>query len=112
MIEIYESHMLKPWLIGKKDYFEDDDQERAPSINNMDSPNRKSPVKRQTSFTGKKMTVEFATVESQQDDLLAQKTFDEFKNELNEWWIDNPTRRDDEDLRGEVADGLTEVRTM
>jgi hypothetical protein len=58
------------------------------------------------------MTVEFATVESQQDDLLAQKTFDEFKNELNEWWIDNPTRRDDEDLRGEVADGLTEVRTM
>mmetsp|Transcript_6151 Transcript_6151/g.11741 ORF Transcript_6151/g.11741 Transcript_6151/m.11741 type:complete len:329 (-) Transcript_6151:1102-2088(-) len=107
MIEIFEAHMLKPWIEGKKDYFEDEDEEPPPNVNNMESPNRKV-IQRQPSLNGKKMTVEFATVESQQDDLEAQKTFDAFKNELNEWWIDNALRREDEDLRGEVADSLTE----
>lgn len=58
------------------------------------------------------MTVATVTVESQHDDLLAEKTFDAFKNELNEWWIENASRRDDEDLRGQVADDFTEVRRL
>jgi hypothetical protein len=115
-IAIFESHALKMWNPGKKDYFEDEDEDGGPNISsnmNMSSPDKKpaagAGIKRQSS--AKKMTVEFATVESQQDDMLAQKTFDAFKDELNEWWLDNALRRDDEDLRGQVADDFTEVLT-
>ena len=107
-IEILEASKLKPWLRDEKDYFEDEDEDTGPNINNMTSPNRKSPViKKQLS--SRKMTVEFTTLESQRDDLEAQKTFEDFKNELNLWWVENPLRRDDEDARAQVADDFTEV---
>lgn len=113
-IEILESHKLKTWQIGKKDFFVDED-EVSPMMNSnsISSPGGEKPgMRKQSSFTGKKTTVEFATVESQKDDQFAEKTFDAFKNELNEWWIDNASQRDDEDLRGQVADDFTEVNNI
>ena len=107
-IEILDSHKLKPWDPGKKDYFVDDDEESV--ANTASLGDRKPAITKQTSF--KKMTVEVATVESQQDDIFAEKTFDAFKNELNEWWIENASQREDEDLRGQVADDFTEVRPL
>jgi len=92
---------------AKKDYFEEDDEETAPNINNLQSSSN-SPDKRGKSPTRKKMTVEFATIDSQKDDLLAQKIFDSFKNDLNQWWVEHPLHRNDEDMRGRVADDLTE----
>lgn len=109
-IEILDSHTLKAWNKGKKDFFEDEDEEAMPHISKLSAPEMKPIIQRQGSL--KKMTVDVATAESQHDDMLAQKTFDAFKNELNEWWIENEKDRDDEDLRGQVADDFTEVRAV
>jgi hypothetical protein len=50
----------------------------------------------------------FATLEDQKHDKTAIEIYDAFKKEIRHWWVSNPAKRSDEDLRGDLADDLTE----
>lgn len=50
----------------------------------------------------------FASLEEQKNDQIAADIFAAFKKELRHWWQSNPTKRSDEDIRGDLADDLTE----
>ena len=92
-VEILESKKLKEWTPPKKDIFDDEDEEV------YESPSKGK-------ANGMKLSGEYKTLDSQKDDLIAQRIFESFKNELNEWWLENPLLRDDEDARGKSGGRL------
>jgi hypothetical protein len=61
-----------------------------------------SPPKRSEGLTG------FSSLEDQKNDKTAADIYEAFKKELRHWWHANPTKRTDEDIRGDLADDLTE----
>jgi hypothetical protein len=50
----------------------------------------------------------FASLDDQKHDRAAIEIFEAFKKEIRLWWTSNPTKRTDEDIRGDLADDLTE----
>lgn len=86
----------------------------APSVTVPPPQQRESP-----SATGKKpspkhksprpvLSSSFQSLESMQADTEAAEVFEAFRKDLAYWWKTNPTKRGDEDLRGDLADDLTE----
>jgi hypothetical protein len=66
------------------------------------SINKNSPLKRPEGLMG------FSSLEDQKNDKTATDIYEAFKRELRHWWNANPTKRTDEDIRGDLADDLTE----
>lgn len=50
----------------------------------------------------------FTSLDEQRHDMDAADIFESFKKDLAYWWKTNSTKRTDEDVRGDVADDMTE----
>lgn len=61
-----------------------------------------------TTSSGGGFSMGFNSLEDQKNDKEATDIYEAFKKELRHWWNTNPTKRNDEDLRGDLADDLTE----
>ena len=70
------------------------------------SPKRHTQDKKST--TRPPLSTAFSTLEDQLHDKEAAEIFEAFKKDLSHWYKTNPLKRSDEEIRGDVADDLTE----
>jgi hypothetical protein len=67
-----------------------------------------SSMKAAGSPQSKQISSAFSTLDEQRHDIEAAEIFEAFKKDLAYWWKTNTTKRTDEDVRGDVADDMTE----